>query len=648
MIDTLEKQAASSVDAQAQERLVLRPRQPGWTLRGLEAARLGLASLSPRAWLLGALVALFALFLGSLLHLGADTEGRELSLDQLAELARAGDVERATFLDQDARIAGRLAPGDETFWVAYPASDSATGVLLHQLTEAGAEVSVDGQPDKAAVRVIATGLLPLMILAALFGLFFVGGAGSRGSDIKSFGTLGKRNRGRATPPEVKFDDVAGADEAVAELREVVEYLHDPAKYARLGASPPKGVLLFGPPGTGKTLIARATAGEAGVPFFSVAGAEFVESLVGVGAARIRDLFAAVREVAPAIVFIDELDAAGRRRGGADSGGSEEREQTLNQLLVELDGFAASSGVVVMGATNRPDILDPALLRPGRFDRHVTVDEPDISGRHRILELHSRNKPLAAEVDLLQIARRTPGFTGADLANVVNEAALLAIREGRANVAMGEFVEAIERVLGGPRRRGRILSEDMRRRIATHEAGHAIVATVVGEDVHRVSVVARGSGLGAVALGGAEDAALMTSDQLFSRLVATVSGPCAEELAFGTPSTGSEGDLHRATTLARDMVVRYGMSDEVGRVRLVGSASDTYLGGEASTGELSDELRRRVETATSRLIQEAFDRATAVLEAHRRLLEEMVSCLIVEEALEGVALERYLGRLSPGR
>jgi cell division protease FtsH len=609
----------------------------------LKGLRPPLAPPSARGWLLLAVVALLLAFAGSLHYLSAESHGRELTYGDLTRLVETREIERATFLDQDARIVGDLrdGAGSGEFWVAYPASDSATAALLRTLTASGAEVTVDGQPAKAAVRVVATGLLPLMILAALFGLLFVGSGSGSGGEIRGFGTMGRRGGGLAVPPDVRFSDVAGADEAVAELREVVEYLNDPGRYAALGASPPKGVLLFGPPGTGKTLIARATAGEAGVPFFSVAGAEFVESLVGVGAARIRDLFARVRAVAPAIVFIDELDAAGRRRGGSGSGGSDEREQTLNQLLVELDGFAASTGIVVMGATNRPDILDPALLRPGRFDRHVTVDAPDLPGRERILALHARNKPLADDVDLHVVARRTPGFTGADLANVVNEAALLTIRTGRAEVGMQEVVEAVDRVLGGPRRQGRILGEETRRRIAAHETGHAVVATALGEEVHRVSAVSRGRGLGSVGLDSGEDAVLLSSTAVFERIVVTVSGRAAEEMLLGTPSTGGEADLERATGLARDMVVRFGMSPRVGRVRLVGTAADVFLGGGAASADLSDHLRRLVEDETARLLDDAFQQALEILTANRALVETLVGDLLVEETLEGTRLQGHL-------
>ncbi len=626
------------------------------------------------ALLVGALAGLFALLVAALVYLAPPATGERLSVDRLAALAAAGRVEQATLRDQDAQIVGTFTaqplPGagiDEgtpgplpadpaaapdgagAFQVPYAGSEATTALLVQTLTAGGAQVDIDPQPAKATVRLLTTLLLPLLILANLFGLLFLlaRGGGSGLGEIRGFGTMGKRGGGAVEPPTARFSDVAGADEAVAELAEVVAYLHDPDRYASLGAAPPKGVLLFGPPGTGKTLIARATAGEAGVPFFSVAGAEFVESLVGVGAARIRDLFARVRAAAPAILFIDELDAAGRRRGsGEASGGSDEREQTLNQLLVEIDGFDVSTGLVVMGATNRPDILDPALLRPGRFDRHVTIDQPDIAGRVRILAIHARGKPIGEDVDLDQIARRTPGFTGADLANVVNEAALLAIREGKPGIGTPELTEAIQRVLSGPQRRGRVLSDDERRRIATHEVGHALVAAATGHagDVQRISVVARGRGLGSVQLGGDRDAVLLTRGQLLGQLAAAVSGRAAEELVFGEPSTGSEGDLELATDLARDLVARHGMSERLGRLRLMAKQADLFLGGSAGLDRLSGFAHQELDQEMRRIVEAAFATATTVLDSNRGLLDALVAHLLENETLEGPDLEAALARI----
>jgi cell division protease FtsH len=394
-------------------------------------------------------------------------------------------------------------------------------------------------------------------------------------------------------------------------------------------------------------MAKAIAGEASVPFFSVAGAEFVESLVGVGAARVRDLFARVRAVAPAIVFIDELDAAGRRRGaGGGGGGSDEREQTLNQLLVEMDGFDVSEGVVVIGATNRPDILDPALLRPGRFDRHVTVDQPDVEGREAILELHARYKPLDADVDFAYLARRTPGFSGADLANVVNEAALLTIRQERTRVEMPEFEEAIQRVLAGTSKRGRILTEDEQRRAAYHEGGHTVVAAASGEgeEVHRVSILSRGKGIGLTNVRRQTDQVLVTRSQLFVQLVIAMGGLASEEMVFGEHSTGAEEDLERATDVARDMVGRFGMGSK--RRRLLARDIDEYIKGEVALGEISLQTHEEMEAEVDKLIHEAEKEARHILERYRKTLEELAHTLMVEETLEGARLDAILEPVRP--
>jgi cell division protease FtsH len=368
----------------------------------------------------------------------------------------------------------------------------------------------------------------------------------------------------------------------------------------------------------------------------------------VGAARVRDLFRQVREAAPAILFIDEIDAAGRRRGSGDvSGGSDEREQTLNQLLVEIDGFEVASGIVVMGATNRPDILDPALLRPGRFDRHVTIDRPDATGRERILRVHARGKPLGDDVDLAATARRTPGFTGADLANVVNEAALLAIRDGREVVRAGDLAEAVQRVLSGPQRRGRLITDRERHRIATHEVGHALATAVTAgpDDVQRISIVARGATMGSVHLGLDRDAVLLTRSQLEASLVAALAGRAAEELLLGEPSTGGDADLERATSLARDLVARHGMSERLGRMRLMARETDLHLGAAAELESLSGHLHRELDLEVRRLLDVAFERATATLSRHRHLLETMIERLLAEETLEGAPLQQLLSAVA---
>jgi cell division protease FtsH len=618
--------------------------------------------------LLVSLVLLLAAFAWCLSYLSPASPGREFTIDQLGGMARAGRVSQASFRDEDSRIVGRyrtapavtitppvapegqppatvapaatsLPAGAGAFWVSYPSSGSVTARLVDQLEGAGARVEVDAQPGKQKVRLVTTFLLPLMILANLFALLFSASKGGSSAigDVMTFGSIGQKRLKRGESPPVTFRDVAGADEAVAELREVVDYLTDPARYEQLGAMPPKGVLLFGPPGCGKTLLAKAVAGEAGVPFFSVTGAEFVESLVGVGAARVRDLFARVRAVAPAIVFIDELDAAGRRRGvGGGTGGSDEREQTLNQLLVEMDGFAVSSGIVVMGATNRPDIIDPALMRPGRFDRHITLDPPDGEGRSKILALHASKKPLANDVDLALVARRTPGFTGADLANVVNEGALLAVRRGSRSVHHVDLEEAIDRVLHGPQRRGRVLTAEDRLRLATHEAGHAIVAAATGRggDIHRVSILTRGRGLATTTLSADADSAVVTQSRLLARLATTLGGLAAEELRLGEPSTGAVDDLEEATILARDIAGRYGMSPELGRARLLASDAELYLGDTSALGWLSTETHEALDREVRRLLDDAEAEALRLLQINRRAVDALVEALLSHETLEG--------------
>jgi cell division protease FtsH len=629
-------------------------------------------------WLL-----LMGAFVWSLGYLAPKPQGRRLTLDQLSSLSVQHRVTTARFHDEDAQIVGTFAcrkpasakPGttptaplvsptvapeckagdkantSERFWVSYPKSDSATALLLQLVTDGGARVAIDPQTRKAEIRTVSTLVLPLMILATLFVLLFSANRGNASGigEVETFGSIGKGRFGRRKKTPITFADIAGADEAVAELKEVRDYLADPDRYRKLGAIPPRGVLLVGPPGCGKTLLAKAVAGEVGVPFFSVAGAEFVESLVGVGAARVRDLFARVRAVAPAVVFIDELDAAGRKRAGnGGAGGNEEREQTLNQILVEMDGFDVSAGIVVMGATNRPDILDPALLRPGRFDRQVTVERPDLLGRVRILELHARQKPFTADVDFMRVARRTPGYSGADLANVVNESVLLAIRAGKTEVEMTDVDEAVQRTLTGSIRRTRSLTPDEKRRIAYHESGHVIVAAASGrfDEVHRVSILARGRNLGTTAMGGAEDPAVITRSQLQSRLSVHLAGTAAEELVFGESSTGAEDDIVAATSMARDMVARYGMSDAVGKVRLLALDVDEFLDADVPLGTVSGATHEQVDNEVRRVIDEAQRQASRILDTHRASLDTLARRLEAEETLEGNELAELLVDVHP--
>ena len=613
----------------------------------LDALRRRRVTVKPSAASLGlaaSLIVLFALLAISISYLSPNAAGRELSLDAFQKALDGHRVSRAVILDEDARVIGRLNGGGR-FWVAYPKNGTTLANLISRMADAGTHVEVDPQSAKAVVRLMSTALLPLLILANLFALIFVAGrSGGSMGEVTDFSRL----RRRRAASRVTFADVAGVDEARVELQEVIDYLRNPQRYAALRAAPPKGVLLFGPPGCGKTLLAKAVAGEAGVPFFAVSGAEFVESLVGVGAARVRDLFARVRTVAPAIVFIDELDAAGRARVSGFAGGSEERDQTLNQLLVEMDGFDVSAGIVVIAATNRPDILDPALLRPGRFDRHIVIEKPDADRRAEILELHARERPMAHDADLATIARQTPGFTGADLANVINEAALLSIRTGAAEITRENLNEAVQRVLSGPRRRGHLLDIEERRRVAVHEAGHAIAAAHVGRasEVHRVSIVARGRGIGASTLGD-EEAVVQTRSQLERRLFIILGGWAAEQLEFGEPSTGSEDDLEQATKLARDMVGRFGMSS-LGPARLAIPSTDGYLHDGDVTSTLSPETLAAFDEAVSELLKKTSTRAVSALRRRRTDLVDLSERLVKVESLEGPELAKVLATIERRR
>jgi cell division protease FtsH len=574
--------------------------------------------------------------------------GLRTSLDELTALSKQGRVTTATLLDADDRVVGRYtvpAKGKTRsveFHTDIPSSGPLTADLYRTLSAGNATVQVDKQVGKQQLRLVTTFLLPLLILATVFAVLLApsGGKGSTIGGIVDFSTVrdGRVKKGSGSP--MGFQSAGGVDEAVIELQEVVDYLRDPTKYEAMGAAPPKGLLLFGPPGCGKTLLAKAVAGEAGVPFFSVAGAEFVEALVGVGAARVRDLFARVRAAAPAIIFIDELDAAGRKRGaGGGGGGSDEREQTLNQLLVEMDGFDASKGIVVIGATNRPDILDPALRRPGRFDRHITIERPDPQGRLRILEIHALGKPLGPDVDLQRIAERTPGFTGADLANVVNEAALLTIRDARPVLTLGDFQEAIRRVLEGPKRRGHLLSDAEKARAAHHEAGHVVVSLALGQPqaLQRVSILGGGKAIATTELKADDEEQVLTEGQLKGRLTVRMAGAAAERVAFGDISTGVEADLEEATSLARDMVARYGMAKGLEHMRLLGSDSSAYLGAETPWGDIAEETKAAADSAIRDVLDESSRAATLLLERHRTALDLVAAELREHETLEGVAL-----------
>jgi cell division protease FtsH len=487
---------------------------------------------------------------------------------------------------------------------------------------------------------ILTSLLPFVLLFG-FWIFLMNQVQGGGSKVMSFG---KSRAKRMTPdsPKIGFKDVAGVDEAVEELQEIKEFLENPKKFQALGARIPKGVLLYGPPGTGKTLLARAVAGEAGVPFFSISGSDFVEMFVGVGASRVRDLFEQAKQAAPCIVFMDEIDAVGRHRGAGLGGGHDEREQTLNQLLVEMDGFEMKDNIILIAATNRPDILDPALLRPGRFDRQIVVDRPDRTGRRKILEVHSKGKPLASEIDLDTLAAGTPGFTGADLANLVNEAALLAARRGKKTIQQEELEEGIMRVLAGPEKKARLLSEQERKITAYHEMGHALVGHFLENTnpVHKITIVSRGQALGLTISLPTEDRYLQTRRALMDDLAMTLGGRAAEELVFHEITTGAANDLEKVTHTAKQMIMRFGMSEKLGP-RVLGRNNDMpFLGREMGhEPDYSDEVAREIDEEIRRVIEEAHDRATRVLQEHMEDLHRMSAILIERETIDKDQFER---------
>jgi cell division protease FtsH len=450
--------------------------------------------------------------------------------------------------------------------------------------------------------------------------------------------------------KVTFKDVAGIDEVIEEVKEIVDYLKNPGRFARLGARVPKGILLVGAPGTGKTLLARAIAGEANVPFFSISGSDFVEMFVGVGAARVRDMFQKAKQNAPCIIFIDEIDAVGRKRGAGIGGGHDEREQTLNQLLAEMDGFEGNTGVIVLAATNRPDVLDPALLRPGRFDRKIVVPLPDVRGRKAILEVHTRDKKLAPDVNLKVLAKRTPGFAGADLANLCNEAALLAARQNKDYIEMSDFEEALDRVLMGLKRQGMYISEEEKRTIAYHESGHALLSKLLthADPVHKVTIIPRGKGaLGATVPLPTEDRYILTRSQLLDRITLLFGGRAAEELEFGEISTGAYDDLKQATELAKKMVVEYGMSEEVGPLSLAEERMNVFLGEEiVKSEEHSEELNAVIDREIRRIVEECHRRAGELLRKHKVALDKLAAELLARETLDGSEIDEILSGLIP--
>lgn len=509
----------------------------------------------------------------------------------------------------------------------------------------GKNVNVEAKPPVELswwMRILSS-LLPMVLIIGIW-IFMMRQMQGGGNKVMSFGKsqaklLGKEN------PRVTFADVAGVDEAKEELQEVIDFLKNPAKFNQLGAKIPKGVLLYGPPGSGKTLLARAVAGEAGVAFFSISGSDFVEMFVGVGASRVRDLFRQAKSNRPCIIFMDEIDAVGRHRGAGLGGGHDEREQTLNQLLVEMDGFDQNTGVILIAATNRPDILDPALLRPGRFDRRIVVDRPDLIGREQILIVHAKGKPLAEDVDLKVLARRTPGFVGSDLANMVNEAALLASRKGKKLIDMEDFEASIDRVIAGPEKKSRIMNEKEKEIVAYHESGHALVAKLLPncDPVHKVSIISRGSAaLGYTLQLPTEDRYLVSRSELMERLSVLLAGRVAEEITFEDVTTGAQNDLERATKIARQMVTEFGMSDTIGPMTLGRKEQQVFLGRDiAENRNYSEEVAFQIDKEVEKIIEAAYKKAKDILIKNNSELKEIAKTLLEKETLEGEELDNLL-------
>jgi cell division protease FtsH len=556
-------------------------------------------------------------------------ERTKLDLDTFQQRLDDGKVATATLLDQDHELHGELTNGTE-YTVSFPEGYSEQ--ITNDLIAAEVTLEVDNQQTSQWLGVLF-GILPFVFIALV--LLFVLSRVQGGGRIMGFG----KSRAKALAkdhPRTTFADVAGLDEAVEELQEIKDFLAAPARFEEIGARIPRGVLLFGPPGTGKTLLAKAVAGEAGVPFFSISGSDFVEMFVGVGASRVRDLFQQAKVAAPAIVFVDEIDAVGRHRGAGLGGGHDEREQTLNQMLVEMDGFDQTAGVILIAATNRPDILDPALLRPGRFDRQIVVDRPDLDGRKAILRVHADGKPLAEGVDLDVIARRTPGFTGADLANLMNEAALLSARHDLVLIGMPQLEEAIDRVMAGPERRSRLISEREKRIIAYHEGGHALVSHALPstDPVHKVSIIPRGRALGYTLTLPTEDKFLVSRNELTDELAMLLGGRTAEELIFSDPTTGAQNDIERATTIARQMVTEFGMSESLGPMRFGKAQGEVFLGRDlGSAPDYSDDVAASIDAEVRRLVEAAHAVARTILETNRTVLDRLAAELVTHETLE---------------
>ncbi|MBQ3854156.1 MAG: ATP-dependent zinc metalloprotease FtsH [Anaerovibrio sp.] len=565
----------------------------------------------------------------------------EMNYSSFIQEVDNGKVSKVVIVENTIR--GTLSDGTEfdTVLPTYPGQD---GNLIKTLQAKNVEIKAENPPEPPWWTTLLSSLLPILLLVGVW-VFFMQQTQGGGGKVMSFGKSRAKMSG-GDKVKVSFEDVAGADEAKQELEEVVEFLKHPAKFNELGAKIPKGVLLFGPPGTGKTLLAKAVAGEAGVPFFSISGSDFVEMFVGVGASRVRDLFDQAKKNSPCIVFIDEIDAVGRQRGAGLGGGHDEREQTLNQMLVEMDGFAANEGIIIIAATNRPDILDPALLRPGRFDRQIVVDKPDVKGREAILKVHTKGKPVDKDVDLNVLARRTPGFTGADLSNLVNEAALLSARRNKKTIAMLEMEESIERVMAGPERKSKVMSDKEKKLTAYHEGGHTLVGMLLpnADPVHKVTIIPRGRAGGYTLMLPKEDRSYATRGELLDQLKTLLAGRVAEEVVLKEISTGAQNDIQRASQLVRNMITQYGMSSVLGPVAY-GSGKDhqVFLGRDLNNQrDYSEEVASEIDKEVRRYIEEAYEECRTLLTDNVDKLHIIAEALIEKETLEAAELKELVG------
>ena len=568
------------------------------------------------------------------------TTRQEVGYTQFLQEVNAGNVEKVTIVQNTLRVTG--TDGKEYTTVTPDAPNSDPG-LYDKLAAKNINVTAENPPEPPWWSQMLSSILPILLLCGVW-FYMMQQTQGGGGRVMNFGKSRARMSG-GDKVKVNFGDVAGADEAKQELEEVVEFLKHPKKYNDLGARIPKGVLLFGPPGTGKTLLAKAVAGEAGVPFFSISGSDFVEMFVGVGASRVRDLFEQAKKNAPCIVFIDEIDAVGRQRGAGLGGGHDEREQTLNQLLVEMDGFAANEGIIIIAATNRPDILDPALLRPGRFDRQIVVDKPDVRGRLAILKVHAKGKPIAQDADLDILARRTPGFTGADLANLVNEAALLTARRNKHQIGMTELEEAIERVMAGPERKSHIMSDEERRLTAYHEGGHTLVGMMLehADPVHKVTIIPRGRAGGYTLMLPKEDRNYATRSELLDRLKVAMGGRVTEEVVLKEISTGASQDIKQASQIVRSMVMQYGMSDVLGPVAYGEDANhQVFLGRDLNNQRnYSEEVASEIDKEVRRIMEDAYEACRQIITENRDKLELIANALLERETLTAAELEELM-------